>query len=394
MSYRPFGDEEEVLVLSTDRPMPHWLKRALQALGILLFLGLLVGALVGWRYVAVRQKVKQDLARVIGHEEEIRAMGGVNAAQELVLPTAASTWRFRYLSSVRARQGRPIPDLVLEKVTYDGEHARVFLQVDGLAQQRAYQLYRGAWRRAPFQASGWGARQEEALPEGVTLVYWETDADFAQALTQDVPSLLAIVQALGLAPTPQAHRLVILPQEFGDHVRPGQKVTGLVINSPHVDWIPQEPGTLGPVQELRLALARAMLTDARKAQGGTSVLPGAARIQAGMDEVMAWAWAVGGVTDDAVWDWSKQLKGEWVSPAQGLPPELMAKLQPNAPEIAARLMMTVLYQREGLEALVALNAAMQTATTWDEAYDLVAGLSESQLEVLARQLAREGRMGE
>ena len=388
MSDRAFVDEEEILVLTTRQPMPRWLRLLLQALAILAGAALLAGAFIGWRYYSVQQRVKRDLAEFIAHEEELRALGGVNAAPDLIIPHAPDAWRYRYLSSIRARKGRPIPDLALEKVDYDGESARAYLRVDGVRQFRQYQLEQGAWRRAPLIATGWGEKQVLPLPEGLEIIYWDEDDAFARGLAEDLPRLLTVMQALGIAPAAEGHRLVIIPKEFGDLVHTGMRVTGVIINSPHVDLIPQEAGALTPEQELRLALARKLLSDARKAAPTTSQLPGAARIQDAIDEVMAWAWAVGGVSDAAVADWAAQLKGEWASPVTGLPPDLITKLQPNASDAAARLMMAYLLRKAGVDALIALNEAMTTADAWDEAYGQAVGKTALQVEEAARTWAQ------
>ncbi len=388
MNHRPFGDEEEVLVLTTRQPLPRWLRWLLQALAALAGVALLAAAFIGWRYYSVQNRVKKDLAAFIAHEEDVRALGGINAAPDLIVTDAPVAWRYRYLASMRARKDRPIPDLALEKVDYDGRSARAYLRVDGVRQFRKYQLEQGSWRRAPFQASGWGEKQALPLPEGVEIIYWDEDEDMARALAEDMPKLLAVMQTMGLAPTADAHRLLIIPEEFGDLARSGRRVTGVVVNSPHVDLIPQEPGNLTPEEELRLALARKLLVDARGAAPASSSLPGAARVQSAIDEVIAWVWAVGGVSDAAVADWAAQLKGEWASPITGVPPNLITKLQPNAGEMAARLMMTYLLRKEGVDALVALNAALTTAETWDEAYGQTVGKTARQVEEAARALAR------
>ncbi len=389
MNERPFSDEEAVLVLTTRQPMPRWLRVTLQILGVLTVVTLLVAAGVGWRYYAVQQRVKNDLAVVIGDEEDIRVLGGVNAAYDFMLNTAPDSWRYRYLSSVRARQGHPRPALVLESVQYDGDTARVQLSVDGVLQLRSYELVQGKWLRAPFQATGWGEKKELVLPEGVTIIYWQQDEDFANTLAEDIPQLLVLMQAMGLSPTPEAHRLLIIPNEFGDLVRPGEKVTGIVLNSPHVDWIPQSPGNLSAEEEIRLVLARKILADARKAMPASSTLPGAFRIQSAIDEVLAWKWALGEVSQEAISDWATQLKGEWVSPTMGLPSDLITKLQPDAPDVAARLMMTYLLRKAGIETLVALNTAMASAQSWDEAYGQVVNKTAWQVEEAARRMASQ-----
>jgi len=388
MSDRPFVDEEDILVLTTRQPMPRWLRWLLQTLAVLAGIGLIVAAFIGWRYYSVQQRVKNDLAVFIAQEEEIRSLGGINAAPDLIIAHAPDAWRYRYLSSVRAHKDRPIPDLTLEKVDYDGVSARAYLRVNGVKQFREYRLQHGAWRRAPFTATGWGEKQVLPLPEGLEIIYWDEDAAFARALAEDLPQLLTVMQALGIALAAEGHRLVIIPTEFGDGVRPGSRVTGVIVNSPHVDLIPQEVGTLSPEQELRLALARKLLSDARNAAPATSHLPGAARVQAAIDEVMAWAWAVGGVSGAAVADWAAQLKGEWASPVTGLPPDLITKLPPSASDASARLMMAYLLRKEGVDALIALNEALATANAWDEAYGQAVGKTALQVEEAARTWAR------
>ncbi len=389
MSYRPFPDEEEVLVLSTRQPLPRWLRWILLSFAILAGVALVVALFIGWRYYSVQQRVKKDLAAFIAQEEEVRSLGGINAAPDLIVDAAPDAWRYRYLTSIRAHKGRPIPDLALEKVDYDGSSARAHLLVNGSQQFRAYQLQRGQWRRAPFVATGWGEKQVLPLPEGIEIIYWDEDEDFVGALAEGFPKLLAVMQTLGLAPTAEAHRLIIIPKEFGDRVQPATRVTGVILNSPHVDLIPQEPGNLTPEEELRLALARKLLKDARDAAPTDSDLPGAARVLGAIDEVMAWGWAAGRVSDAAVADWATQLKGEWVSPVTGLPPDLIAKLPPNAGDLAARLMMTYLLRQEGVDALVALNEAMLTARSWDEAYSQAVGKTARQVEDAARLLAQD-----
>ena len=389
MAHRSFVDEEEVLILSTRPSLPRWLRWFLYGVGILVSSALLVGAFVGWRYYSIQQRVKKDLAEFIAYEEEVRALGGINAAPDLLVDDAPNAWRYRYLSSIRARKERPITDLVLEKVDYDGTSARAYLQVDGIRQFRQYRLQQGVWRRAPFLATGWGPKQVLPLPEGIEIIYWEEDKTFAQQLATDVPKLLAVLQALGLEPTAETHRLVIIPSEFGERVRSAQKFRGIVINSPHVDLIPQEPGSMTPEQELRLALARKVLMDAWRSSPAQGQLPGTARVQAALIEVLGWAWAVGEVSNDAVVDWAAQLKGEWVSPVTGVPPDLITKLQPNAGEMAARLMMTYLLRKEGADALIALNSALATARTWDDAYTQAVGKTAREVEEAARLMARD-----
>ncbi len=389
MTELPFQDEEEVLVLSTRQPWPRWLLLFLKILALLLVLALLIAGGMAWRYYAVQRQVKKDLAIFIGHEEELRALGGVDAVDELVPPDVSRPWRFRYQSSIRARRGRAIPDLVLKRVTYHDRTARVHLEVDGLEQQRQYRLEDARWYRVPFEATNWGEKQESQLPQGVTLVSWQEDADFAQVLSQDLPDLLGMLQALGLPLSRSAHRVVIIPKEFGSLARPGEKVQALIINSPHVDWIPQAPGELSYEQELRLALAQLLFSQARDESGATPSLPGATRVQTAIHHLLAWQWAVGEVNDAAVLTWARKLKGHWVSPVTGLPPDLITELQPEAPDVAARLMMTYLLRREGVDALVALHEAMRHATTWDEAYAQAVGQTAFQVEEATRQMLQD-----
>ncbi len=389
MTQLPFQDEEEVLVLSTRQPWPRWLRLFLKIIASLLVIALLVAGFMAWRYYTVQRQVKRDLAIFIGHEEELRALGGVDAVDELVPSDVSRPWRFRYQSSIRARRDRTIPDLVLKRVAYHDHTARVHLQVNEVEQLRRYRLEKARWYRVPFEATNWGDKQDVTLAQGVTLVYWQEDADFAQTLSQDLPGLLAMLQTLGLPLSQSAHRVVIIPKEFGSLARPGEKVQALIVNSPHVDWIPQAPGELSHEQELRLALAQLLFSQARDEIGPTSSLPGAVRVQTAIHALLAWQWAVGEVDDAAVLAWARELKGHWVSPITGLPPDLITELQPKAPDAAARLMMTYLLRREGVDALVALHEAMRDATTWDEAYTQAVGKTAYQVEEATRQMLQD-----
>ncbi len=385
MSYWSPDDQEEVLVLTTKKPAPRWLRILLITLAVLAGLAVVVAAVVGWQYYSVHQRLKKDLAQVISEEEHLRSLGAINALGDLLDPRAPRSWRFRYLSSVRARKGRPEPDIVVEKVTYDGVNVRVQMLVDGLRQYRHYRLYAGKdWRRSPFIAKGWGYKQTVEDAGGLELVYWDEDESFAKSLAEDLPDLTALMKDLGL--TPAVTRVMIIPQELGNVVRPGQQVAGLVVNSPHVDLIDVPPAGMTVEEMLRADLGRRIVADARQKQPVASELPGAARVQAAIDEVLAWHWAIGRVPDAVVKEWAAQLKGQWVSPATGLPPELITQLPPAAPDAAARLMMTWLLRQQGPAALRALSAALPEAADWDQAYQQAAGMTEAQVEEAAGQL--------
>jgi len=385
MSYLSPEEQEQVLVLTTKKPMSRWLRVLLKILAALLAVAILIAGVIGWRYYSVHQRLKKDLTEVIRNEEHLRSLGGINAAADLIMPNAPDSWRFRYLSSIRARKGRAEPDIRVQSVGYDGVNARVEVLVDGVKQFRHYQLYAGKdWRRAPFIAKGWGYKKTIEDAGGFKIVYWDEDKSFAQALAADLPDLVQQISGLGL--TPASTDLAIVPREFGDLARPAQEMDGIVLNSPHVDLIPETPGELSPQQMLRLALAREIIAEARKQTLITSDLPGAVRVQNAIDDVSAWHWAVGEIPDETLAAWSGELKGHWVSPASGLPSNLVTKLPPDAPDTAARLMMAWLLHEEGPAALLTLSAALPHAQTWDEAYEQVAGKTAAQVEQAAQEM--------
>ena len=384
MSYLFFDDQEEVIVLTTKRATPPWLRILLIFLAILLALGLVVAGVISWRYHVVHQRLKRDMAVLIQEEEHIRSLGGINAVDDIIDPRAAKSWRFRYLSSVRARKGRSAPEIQVLKVDYDGFDARAELMVDGVRQYRHYRLYGSRdWRRAPFIATGWGYKQSIARPGSFEIIYWDEDEAFAQELAANLPELQRMMQQLGLAPANT--KLMIIPQEFGDAARPAQKTRGWVLNSPHVDMIDPPLPALTPPQMLRVALAKGVIDGARAQMDSKQQLPGAARVQSAIDEILAWQWAVDDVPAAVIAGWNKTLGGYWVSPATGLPPQLLTVLPPDAPDAAARLMMAWLLREKGPDALLALHAALPTATTWDEAYEAATGLKAAQVEELTRQ---------
>ena len=389
MSYWSPDDQEEVIVLSTKKPAPRWLRILLIALAVVAGLALIVAAVVGWQYYSVHQRLQKDLTQVIREEEHIRSLGGINALGDILDPRAPRSWRFRYLSSVRARKGHPEPDIQVEKVTYDGINVRVELLVDDLRQYRHYRLYAGKdWRRSPFIAKGWGYKQTIEDAGGMELVYWDEDETFAQSLATDLSVLADWMKAAGLAPAPDG-RVIIIPQELGDLLHPAQRTQGLVLNSPHVDLIDVPPEGLTVEQMLRERLGHRILADARQYTLDSSDLSGAVRVQNAIDEVLAWQWAAGDVPDTEVVDWAKILKGHWVSPVTGLPPELIAQLPPDAPDIAARLMMTWLLREKGPDALLTLSAALPDAASWDEVYQQAAGLTAEQVEQAARKVMQQ-----
>ena len=385
MSYQSPDEQEQVLILSTRKPISRWLRVLLKILLALLVVALIIAGVIGWRYYAVHLRLKKDLTEVIRNEERLRSLGGINAASDLIAPNAPASWRFRYLSSIRARKGSPEPQIEVQSVEYDGLDARVQLSVNDVKQFRHYRLFAGKdWRRAPFIATGWGYKQSIEDAGGFKIIYWDEDETFAQALATDLPALAQQMQATGL--TPATDKLVIIPREFGDLAKPGTVTDGVVLNSPHVDLIPEAPGDRTPQQMLRLALAQEITADARKQTLITSDLPGAARVQNAIDDALAWHWAVGEIPDEALTAWSGELKGYWVSPASGLPSNLVTKLPPDAPDTAARLMMAWLLHEEGPTALLTLSAALPHAQTWDEAYEQAAGKTAAQVEQAAQEM--------
>ena len=384
MSYWPPDDQEEVLVLSTQKTKPRWLRFLLKFLLVALILGILGAGVIAWRYHMVQQRVKQDLATVIQQEEHIRSLGAINAAPDIIDPRASGSWRFRYLSSVRARKDRPEPAIQVQAVDYDGADARATLHVDGVIQHRHYHLYTNKdWRRSPFAATGWGQRQELPNVGGFDIIYWDEDAAFAQNLAQTLPDLLAQMRQLALEPS--SGQLMIIPQEFGDLTRPSEMTAGWVINSAHVDWIESPPLGLTPSQTLRARLGQNLTSQARKNTQISSSLPGAARVQSAIDEILVWQWAAGDVPAIKIAAWQSKLKGRWVSPTTGLTSDLITELPPDAPDAASRLMMSWLLQEHGPNALLALSTAMTTASSWDEAYQKTTGLSTNQIEQLTNQ---------
>ncbi len=384
MSYWSPDDQEEVVVLTTQKPTPRWVRILLKILAVLLVLGAMAAGVIAWRYYAVQQRLITDLTTVIQEEERIRSLGGINAAPDLIDPRAIESWRFRYLSSVRARKGYPAPEIKVEKVEYDGFDARVTLQMNGVRQYRHYRLYAGHdWRRSSFVATGWGYKQTSQNADGFEIIYWDEDEAFVQDLLEDIPQLWAQMQQLGLAVA--NHKLILIPQEFGDLVHPARLTEGIVLNSPHVDWIvPPFPGQT-PQQMLRFELSHRLIADARYQTPVNSTLPGAVRVQHAIDEILAWQWAAGDVPDAGIAAWRRALNGHWVSPVTGLPPSLMTELSPDAPDVAARLMMAWMLRKEGPDALLALSAALSDASNWDEAYRQVAGLTAAQVEQFTRQ---------
>jgi hypothetical protein len=251
-------------------------------------------------------------------------------------------------------------------------------------QYRHYRLYLGRdWRRSPFIAKGWGNKQTIEDVGGFELVYWDEDEAFARTLVDDLPALVAAMQQLGLAPA--IDKLMIIPQELGDLVRPAKRVQGLVINSPHVDWVDVPLPGLTSQQALRAQLNRRIMVDARAQTPVDSPLPGAARVQSAIDEIFAWQWAVGDVPADRIEAWTATLKGHWVSPVTGLTPSLITELPPDAPDAAARLMMAWLLRKDGVDALSSLSAALPGATSWDDVYARIAGLTAAQVEQLVHQ---------
>ena len=384
MSYWSSDDQEEVIVLTTKKPTPRWLRILLKILAVLLALGMVVAGVIAWRYYAVHQRLKKDLTMMIQEEERIRSLGGINAVPDIIDPQAPKSWRFRYLSSVRARKGRPEPEIRVTKVEYDGFDSRVTLLADGVRQYRHYRLYAGKnWRRAPFIARGWGYKQTIENAAGFEIIYWDEDEALAQELANALPDLAAIMQRLGLAP--ETTRLMIIPQEFGDLVRPAKETRGLVLNSPHVDWIDVPLPGLTPQQTLRAELGKHLMADARGQTPVDSHLPGAARVQNAIDEVLAWQWAVGDAPDASIAAWTATLEGHWISPVTGMPPNLLTQLPPDASDAAARLMMAWLLRKKGPDALLALSAALPQAESWDDVYAQVVGLTAAQVEQLTRQ---------
>ncbi len=390
MSY--LSPEEEVIVISTQKPMRRWLQILLKSLAVLAALAAVIAAVIGWRYYAVHRQLERDLAEVVRQEEYVRALGGINAAPDMLDPRAPDSWRFRYLSSVRARRGLSEPEVVVESVDYDGANARVHLLVDGVAQVRHYRLYAGRdWRRAPLEARGWGLQQRTTLTSGVEMVFWDKDEVFARNLMADLPGLMEAMQRMGLDfPT---QRIAIVPQEFDDLVHRARVGMALIVNSPHVDFI-AAARDLSPQQQLRLALAQQVIREARDQSPITSELPAAQRLQLAMDDVLAWHWAVGDVSRARLTVWADKMKGQWVSPITGLPPTVVAELPPDAPDIAARLMMVWLLRESGPDALFALHHALTASDSWDEAYEVVAGLQAEQLEGAARALMMQPDAGQ
>lgn len=384
MSYLP-DDQEEVIILSTRKPLARWLRLAAKAAAVLLALGIIAAGVLGWRYYAAQQRLKQDLTRIIREEEHLRALGGVNALSDILDPRAARSWRFRYHSSVVARKGHPEPAITVEAVAFDGADARVQLQVNGVDQYRHYHLYGSQdWRRTPFVATGWGEKHTRQDVPGFEIIYWDNDSALAQIMAEHLPDLQALMQPLGL--TPVTTRWAIIPQEFGDLMHHSRTAEGMVLNSPYVDWIDLPPAGLTPQQVLLAEMGKKIMRDARQETPVQSDLPGAARVQAAIDELLVWHWVAGAPPADILADWAKSLNGRWVSPATGLTPDLLTQLPPEAPDAAARLMMTALLQAQGPDALLRLSAALPQASSWDQAYRQATGMDETTLATAAQSL--------
>jgi len=386
MSYWPAESQENVQVLSTHSPRSRWIRALFKIVGVLMALALIGGAVIGWRYYTVQQRLKRDLTMFVRSEEHIRALGGVNAVPEILLPGAPYRWWYRYEASVEARKGRSEPTMQVKSVKYDGVNARVRLTVDEVAQYRHYRLVNHRWRRAPFEATGWGVKHDLTSDDGLKIVYWDKDASFARDLAANLPDLASKMAGVGLNPPGTA--LLIIPKELDVLVRPARLEKGWVLNSPHVDLVPQAPGALSPEQELRLALAQRIFRDARNQHPVHSDLSGANRLQNAIDDVLAWQWAAGGVSDAAVSAWADTLKGYWVSPARGLNSDMMTKLPPEAPDAAARALATSVLRSRGEPGLFALSDALTDAKSWDEAYKQALGISMAEAEEAARTLLK------
>ncbi|RUA16231.1 MAG: hypothetical protein DSY55_04595 [Clostridia bacterium] len=366
------SEEEEFVVLTTQKQMPRWLRIVLKSLAALLTLAIIIAAIIGWRYYVTHRRLQRALSTVINHEEYVRSLGGINAVSDLIIPDAPENWRFRYLSSVRARKSLVPPTIRVKTVAYDNFEARVRLSVNGTLQFRQYQLQQDqSWKRAPFTATEWGKERSIKASDDVEIVYHNRDKDFAKALAREYPDLIKMMPEMGLSPG--VKRVEIVPGEFGDLIQLSADGKTLLLNSPHVDLIYTVPQDISPQHMLKLALAHKVIGDARKQNAVVSALPGAARVQNAIDDVLAWRWATGEISDDTLSVWARTLKGRWVSPVTGLPPNLITQLPTEAPDAAARLMMAWLLRKEGPGALYDLTKQLPDAHSWDEAYEGAVG---------------------
>jgi hypothetical protein len=399
--------EWEFVVDSDDLPEPQpeepspsrrfqwWYLLAITVLAVLT-----IGAVTLYRQRADRQAaMRADLQAIIFEEETVRFFGQQDQAGPFILPGAPSNWQQQFHQTFETGPARlPPADFQLNNIEFDGQCALVSAKLDDYTQLRTYCLHNQQWHRAPTATDNWGDDLHTIdLPGAVQLVYQARDQDFATTLARDLPGLFEKLSEWQGQPngTPSSSRSLQIIIEAQDLAPPliAAEAQRIVLNSP---WLVPFSGDGIPSGQaaVRLALAQALLhrTDLI-APEATSPLPGAVRLQAAAQQVLAANLLLPSESRTSLTASKRaRLDGDWISPFYIDRLANATSTNLTQAELAAYVMADYISRTEGSDALLALLQQLPAAGSWDSLFHTTLNRPAVALEKEAAAYSRTGNV--
>lgn len=399
------NEEEQPLPKLAEEKYPA---RRWRLWGGLLLLLMVIGLLVfRWRLNERIELMEADLRAFIRYEEQQRAFGLKEEANELMVSNAPKVWQQMYRSSfVKSDEIQPIK-LEIEKIELQGADAYVtvrFGYIDDLdgsdnnqSQVRFYRLVGQEWRRAPHSQPFWGEeRQIELADEHITMVYPAREEPFAQRLAADLPILLQQWPAKTNDSMPIPITIKIKPSEFAPallNLSASDTTRQIVLNSPNLMMRGEPSGEEG----IRLALADALLEEVDldyKAQ--KLLLPGGTPFLGAIRNTFILRWALPDESSPRQ-IWHDKARELWKSPFLGQSKinkkevSLERTWQPRLSEATVLLMADYLYDQYGSQALSQIIKQLPTAQSWDRIFIPLTGHYTIELENKVRSANNESQ---
>lgn len=370
------SEEEQPLANFPQEEHPVQRVRRWYLWGGLLLVLMMVGLfLFRWRLSERTELMKSDLKAFIRHEEQQRAFGLREQADELMVSNAPEQWQLAYRSTfvVEVDEVQPL-ELTIEEIELEGTSAYVTVQLNEVAQVRFYRLVGQEWRRAPLFAAFWGQEKRiELADEDITIVYPAREEAFAQKLAADLPALLQQWPSKLRLPLPFS--IKIEPMEFARpllYISRNDEIQQITLNSPNL----MMPGRaeVGGEGAIRLMLANALLDTANlDHETQQSLLPGAPTFLAAFRNTIILRWAL---PNEAIprQIWRDKVAGRWKSPFLGqwlINREhvlLTRTWEPRLSEATALLMADYIYDQIESEEVRHVAQRVLTAPSWDRIF--------------------------
>ncbi|MGB0387998.1 MAG: hypothetical protein ACPGWR_24550 [Ardenticatenaceae bacterium] len=390
------SEEEQPLPNLPQEERPTRRVRRWRLFGGLLLLLVMAGLFVfRWRLGERTEAMEADLRAFIRYEEQQRAFGLTEQANELMVSNAPKGWQQAYRLSF-AKSSKEPTSLEVEEVELNGTAANVRVRLDDVPQVRFYRLVGQEWRRAPLSEQFWGEeRQLELADEDMTIVYPAREEVFVQNLAADLQGLL---QQWPAKTSPSApFTIKIKPSEFAPallNVSVSDDTRQIVLNSPNLMMQPaSRSATDGGMRRppdgeagIRFGLADALLEEVDlDYQIQKLLLPGGTPFLGAIRNTFILRWAL---PDEAIprQIWHDKVADLWKSPFLGQSKidkkevSLERTWEPRLSEATVLLMADYLYDQIGPEGLGKIIKQLSTAQSWDRIFYPLTGHYTIELE--------------